>query len=424
MGDSYIIAIDFGTAYSGYAYTVTSKEDQIDPVLKSWGKELGLETPKTPTCILFNEEEEFLNFGYEAKTAYINMRGEEAKNHYFFEAFKMALYGAKLNKDVTITAANGKSMNALKVFTSALSYLKENALTTISTKAGKTFIASDFTWVLTVPAIWDPSAKQFMREAATRVTTFPLETVQGASWHGGSIKITKEKMKSFFDESLNGISKSLREILNEDFNIQFILLVGGYAESKILRFHIKSEFSHQCKVLCPFRAQEAIVKGAVQFGRNPEVVASRKSAFTYGIATCQSFDKSKHKAEKKFTTGEDDFCNDIFMKLVEIDEGVDWNETKEHIFNPVSADQTAMNLRFYRTERKNAKYVDEWGIEDVASFFVNMPDTTQGVKREVRLEIRFGSTEITATATDLVSGCGRNSSIIVHIAECLWLSEF
>ncbi|GLD73742.1 heat shock 70 kDa protein 12A-like protein [Lates japonicus] len=96
------------------------------------------------------------------------MHGEEARKHYFFEAFKMALYGTTLNRDVTIKAANGESMKALKVFTEALQYLKEDALKTISAKAGRELIASDFTWVLTVPAIWDPSAKQFMREAATQ----------------------------------------------------------------------------------------------------------------------------------------------------------------------------------------------------------------------------------------------------------------
>eukprot|EP00064_Thunnus_orientalis_P026179 superscaffoldBa00015670_g26666 len=93
MGDSYIIAIDFGTTYSGYAYSVTPREEQIEPNLKRWGKELGLDTPKTPTCILFNDNEEFIKFGYEARAAYIKMRGEEAKQHYYFEAFKMALYG-------------------------------------------------------------------------------------------------------------------------------------------------------------------------------------------------------------------------------------------------------------------------------------------------------------------------------------------
>lgn len=77
----------------------------------------------------------------------------------------------KVNRDVTITAANGKSMKALKVFTEALLYMKKDALETIQASTqGRKFIASDFTWVLTVPAIWDPSAKQFMREAATQVT--------------------------------------------------------------------------------------------------------------------------------------------------------------------------------------------------------------------------------------------------------------
>uniref|UniRef100_A0A4W6FIT4 Heat shock protein family A (Hsp70) member 12A.2 n=1 Tax=Lates calcarifer TaxID=8187 RepID=A0A4W6FIT4_LATCA len=550
----YVTPIDFGTAYSGYAYTVMSEEQEIDPVLKRWGKELGLDTPKTPTCILFNEEEEFLKFGYEAKAAYVNMRGGEATKHHFFESFKMALYGKTLNRDVTIKAANGKSMKALKIFTEALRYLKEDALTTISAKAGRRFIASDFTWVLTVPAIWDPSAKQFMREAATQVTTISLEstdlvialepeaasvwckklpaegfitqnhggdslehspgtqyivvdcgggtiditvhevldggalkelhkasgndlggqtvdkkfkeflreifchgvwdeyesnypsevqkmmydfavlkqedddaqiicpfnlgtiaqrrqeiekffeTVRGVSWHDGSIKISKQKMKSFFIESLNGITKSLREILDKDFNIQFILLVGGYAESKILRGHINDQFGDQCKVLCPFRAQEAIVKGAVKFGRNPEVVASRKSAFTYGIATCEEFDESRHKAEKKFTADGCELCRDIFMKLVKIGENVGWNETREHILLPVEADQTAMKITFYCTEKKNAKYVDEWGVDDVGSFTVSMPDTRGGTEREIKLEIRFGSTEIAATATDMVSG--------------------
>lgn len=61
-------------------------------------------------------------------------------------------------------------MEALKVFTAALSYLKEDAMKTIAKNAeGKEFIPSDFTWVLTVPAIWDPSAKLFMRKAATKV---------------------------------------------------------------------------------------------------------------------------------------------------------------------------------------------------------------------------------------------------------------
>lgn len=93
MGDSFIIAIDFGTAYSGFAFSVTTGDTDSDPHLKYWGEEIGVLNPKTPTCILFDELEEFLSFGYEAKLAYVRMRGDEARNKFFFESFKMSLYG-------------------------------------------------------------------------------------------------------------------------------------------------------------------------------------------------------------------------------------------------------------------------------------------------------------------------------------------
>lgn len=98
MGDSFIIAIDFGTAYSGYAFSVTTREAGSEPYLKTWGEEIGVETPKAPTCILFDEYEQFLSFGYEAKLAYLRARGGDARNKFFFECFKMCLYG-KVSKN-------------------------------------------------------------------------------------------------------------------------------------------------------------------------------------------------------------------------------------------------------------------------------------------------------------------------------------
>lgn len=96
--DDFIIAIDFGTAYSGYAFSMTPKGAEIDPYMRTWGSEFGLDTPKAPTCILFNEDKEFIKFGYEAKRDYIRMRGQQARKSYFFGNFKMALYG-KVSKN-------------------------------------------------------------------------------------------------------------------------------------------------------------------------------------------------------------------------------------------------------------------------------------------------------------------------------------
>ncbi|XP_032424337.1 heat shock 70 kDa protein 12A-like [Xiphophorus hellerii] len=556
MGESYIITIDFGTTYSGYAFSLTSRDEEVNPHVKFWGEEIGLETPKTPTCILFDEHQQFVSFGYEAKQTYLKTSGKDGRAMFFFDCFKMSLYSKKVTTDLTIKAANRREMKALKVFAEALRFLKDDALKTIQQNTeGKKFTASDFTWVLTVPAIWDHAAKQFMREAATQagIVTYgtennlvlclepeaasvyckklPLEgfiaenrgeskldqspgtqyivvdcgggtiditvhevleggflkelhkasgndmggqtverkfkeflrdtfspeiwdeyeekypsevrrimsdftlfkrkdedmeiicpmnlgmmaqkkqdmeeyfyRVQGASYDDGIIKISKQKLRSFFEKSLWSITKSLREIFYKTRSIKYILLVGGFAESQILRRHITDEFIDNCKVLCPFRPQEAILKGAVEFGRNQGAVASRKSAYTYGVHLSERANKSKHRADKQYKNKDNVFCSDLFGKLVEINEDVRWNETRELTVYPLERDQTKIIIGFYRTKKKNPMYVDEADVEKIGSFVVESPDTSLGLNRQIDLEIKFGFTELMVTGTDRESG--------------------
>ena len=50
--------------------------------------------------------------------------------------------------------------------------MRDEAIKLISDETGdEQFKADDIQWVLTVPAIWTPRAKQFMREAAYEVST-------------------------------------------------------------------------------------------------------------------------------------------------------------------------------------------------------------------------------------------------------------
>jgi hypothetical protein len=74
-----------------------------------------------------------------------------------------------LNTQTLITASNGRKVPALTIFTYALQYFKEHALRELSDQSGTRFVNEDVRWVITVPAIWKQSAKQFMREAAYQV---------------------------------------------------------------------------------------------------------------------------------------------------------------------------------------------------------------------------------------------------------------
>jgi len=75
-----------------------------------------------------------------------------------------------LSLETKIKATNGnKSMAAITVFAHALRYFKLLALQELSDQAAINILNEDIRWVLTVPAIWKPSAKQFMRAAAYEV---------------------------------------------------------------------------------------------------------------------------------------------------------------------------------------------------------------------------------------------------------------
>lgn len=72
--------------------------------------------------------------------------------------------------DTKIPAANGKHLQAKLVFAHSIKFLKDEAIKIIQQETGDDgYSVDDIQWVLTVPAIWTPRAKQFMREAAYEV---------------------------------------------------------------------------------------------------------------------------------------------------------------------------------------------------------------------------------------------------------------
>ena len=70
-----------------------------------------------------------------------------------------------------IQAINGGTMPAITVFSKALKYLGDKITKFIKdTKVVEH--PKEITWVITVPAIWQPGARHFMRKAAYAVSFF------------------------------------------------------------------------------------------------------------------------------------------------------------------------------------------------------------------------------------------------------------
>lgn len=74
-----------------------------------------------------------------------------------------------MHKSIELKAANGKYIKAVTVFAHALKFFKDHVIEELTDQSATRILEDDIQWVITVPAIWNAPAKQFMRAAAYEV---------------------------------------------------------------------------------------------------------------------------------------------------------------------------------------------------------------------------------------------------------------
>lgn len=165
-----VAAIDFGTTFSGWAYSY-KHEFQSDPTIihaKNWNNGSNIST-KTPTTVLIEPDgKTFVAFGYEAEDKYALLCADgKQKEFYYFSRFKMMLHNKlDIGKKTYIEDAYGKPLLAKDVFKHAIAFLRNDLKAEWAKQLKGEIHDTDALWVLTVPAIWNETAKHFMREAA------------------------------------------------------------------------------------------------------------------------------------------------------------------------------------------------------------------------------------------------------------------
>ncbi|XP_063447156.1 heat shock 70 kDa protein 12A-like [Mytilus trossulus] len=178
MADTKILvaAIDFGSSGAGYAFSFAYqyKNNPLDISTSVWNNGNGPVQTKVPTVLLFDSRKKFHSFGFEAEDKYEELLNtNKADKWYFLKGFKMQLYsavnaGEDIRKDFKLVDVAGKSISAKLVFSAAIGFLKDHFIQQMHWRKLGTF-DDDIFWVVSVPSIWNDSAKQFMRESAEKV---------------------------------------------------------------------------------------------------------------------------------------------------------------------------------------------------------------------------------------------------------------
>ena len=98
-----VVAIDFGTTYSGFAFSFNDRRGEAGiHMSREWGIEVGRFTPKAPTSILLRPNKEFDSFGYEADDKYVHFTRGEEKEYFYLKHFKMELHKSEVTNIVRV----------------------------------------------------------------------------------------------------------------------------------------------------------------------------------------------------------------------------------------------------------------------------------------------------------------------------------
>lgn len=183
-------------------------------------------------------------------------------------------------------------------------------------------------------------------------------------------------------------------------DIEYIFLVGGFAESEYLRKAISEEFQ-KYKVLTPEHSGTAVLRGAVIFGFNTELVTSRVSRKHYGIAINRPFEEGQHDPRKK--TVDDKgmaYCQDLFESYIVKGEDLNVGDFKELNFHPFKKGSKNVQLKLYSTDRQDVTYISDKGVELLTEMSVPLEKYSDSLDSDIRFKVYFGGTEIVLESFD------------------------
>lgn len=220
------------------------------------------------------------------------------------------------------------------------------------------------------------------------------------SWSGDKLRIDAQVFKNFFKPCSDKIVSHIKDLLQQP-NVQgtnIFLMVGGFSESAMIQDAIMKALP-KAKVIIPAEAGLTVLKGAVIFGHRPVAITSRVSKYTYGINISPPFDPSVHPDDHKVCVGGVDRCRDIFKKYIQEGDTVRVGEARSGKHVTLKSNQREMLLKIFASPKRDPLFVDEDDAEYLGKVVVNLPDSQDKIRVEVKM--MFGETELTVEAMEL-----------------------
>ena len=243
----------------------------------------------------------------------------------------------------------------------------------------------------------------------------------------GVLAIKYPVVETLFKPVLDNIAQHLKGVLRNVGRVDYLILVGGFAESQLLQAEFRRQFErpYNMRVMVPSQCTLAVVMGAVLFGHNPSEITSRRVRYSYGIECVDESAQVSESSPRRPPTAHDPYDSSLsvspirssifarreprdefrrFAVFVEKNQEVGVDEEVEHPFLPFYHHQTEANVDVYESDHEGTRYVTERGVRKVAEMRLPMPNSHLGLDRVIEISMKFGLTEITVSSIDRSSG--------------------
>ncbi len=174
--------------------------------------------------------------------------------------------------------------------------------------------------------------------------------------------------------------------------VDYIFLVGGFGQSEVLRKKLKEDCeTPETKIVMPKFSGEAVVNGATLLGKDPSLILTRRSKYTYGIEVEQVYQSSLHDENRCVSRGSDFVVPGVFKTYAKKGEEIETNRITSHKFT-IPAGQTEADIKIYYSPKERVKYVDEKGVGLLQQLNVKVPPKT--TDQDITMLMKFGEAEV------------------------------
>lgn len=209
------------------------------------------------------------------------------------------------------------------------------------------------------------------------------------------------------------VSNSLKKIISNVSNTLTIFYVGGFCESEsivsLIRKNIKKSYPN-IKQICPSKPGNAIIRGAVLFGLNPERIKTRKARYSIGMNGYLDWDsKFEHGGNRYYDSEFNKYvCKNAFYGFIKKDDDIpnDNKVTKPMLLREYGINKYGGELIIYKSTNPDTLFIDEDCIDEIGRFslFIDNGNKYAVKERTFEITMEFGGTFLNAIVEHKNSG--------------------